>query len=669
MLDEIQMTWIPLRPKLPNSEKARNYFVRTLQRLATIDDRTQVAAIRAEALQDIGSNGGHSPELRVCISVMCDLRIQGWAFKLEGASLWASPPRANATSPLLEKQRIREAHLFERNSQLRVPAVREFIRSMERRRLGPRGWTSILSLMRDGPELSSKLQGVIRSGDYLTDPETLRRYIDPYIQVVDADSRCQFTGFKLRDVWRYFRHTWVIPYYSVPGRQIWILIRDAAAENHPVIGIAALGSAVVQLTPRDKWIGWTPQSFLEKLAQNPTSRWAQWVWQSRRELLGGIYVKDFLEEDIISRSDIKNPSPKAIGKLLNEAKRARQWHTRFPKASQHKKVEQDWDAEARTYLFRAKRALAVAELLTAKVDLLQAGFKSPTKDGLAAALKTGVGRHAIEVVLRHMKAKHVGIDMLDIMVCGAIAPYNPLLGGKLVALLMTSPEVALAYERRYATSSSIIASSMAGRPILRKPQLVLLGTTSLYGVASSQYNRLKLPAEQVGGNPGAYVSYELLGHSLGYGSNHLSPTTVNEIEILLARSEGGRKVNSIFGEGVNPRLRKIRDGLSLAGLPSDKLLMHGNSRIVYGVRLASNFRSIVLGCAKRANYILPRSDPKQVTRRIADFWLRRWLSKRIEREDVLREVERHSLDYPLGHGARVVLPPCDDEEPLFSLAR
>lgn len=34
-----------------------------------------------------------------------------------------------------------------------------------------------------------------------------------------------------------------------------ILVRDAAAANHPVMGIAALGSAVVQQTVRDEWIG------------------------------------------------------------------------------------------------------------------------------------------------------------------------------------------------------------------------------------------------------------------------------------------------------------------------------------------------------------------------------------------------------------------------------
>jgi hypothetical protein len=61
-----------------------------------------------------------------------------------------------------------------------------------------------------------------------------------------------------------------------------------------------------------------------------------------------------------------------------------------------------------------------------------------------------------------------------------VPPYNELLGGKLVAMLMTSPEVVLEYRRRYGGIPSVIASSMAGRPVVRPADLVFLGTTSLY---------------------------------------------------------------------------------------------------------------------------------------------------------------------------------------------
>lgn len=656
---------IPLDPHIPADSEAARLLIEAVERLANVHDRNEVTSIRANVFQASNQCGEFRQALRVCASVLCDLRIQGWGFGVEGSRLWSCLPVANSTSPLLEKQRVREAHLFERDSQLSLPATREFIRKMERRRLRGKGWVSILSLIRDGQELSSKLRESIMAGGGQADADALRNCIDPYIQIVDRNSICEFTGLRLAEIWRYFRHTWAIPYYSVPGRQVWILIRDRAAENHPVIGIAALGSAVVQLTCRDQWIGWTPTEFIKYLEQNPTSQWAKWLQASFRQLNRAIYVRDFIQEKLIARSDLRSPTPAVIERLLEIAKDARHWHTRYPKSGLHKKKTHDWKAEARSYLFRAKRSKVLAELLATKLKLKESGFESATKGNLIAALKTSPGRRAVEFILRHIKAVHVGIDMLDVIVCGAIPPYNPLLGGKLVAMLLASPEVALAYEKKYSNSPSIIASSMAGRPILRKPNLVLFGTTSLYGVSSSQYNRLKMPAQDAGGKAGERISYEMLGRSLGYGSNHLSATTVNEIEILLAQSKEGRRVNSIFGEGVNPRLRKIRDGLALVGLPSDTLLLHGNPRIVYGVALAKNFRNVLMGRAHRPNYILPRSDPKNATLGIANFWMRRWLSRRIQSGAVLKEVEQHSVNYPLQHGARVILPWVEEEEPLF----
>jgi len=80
---------------------------------------------------------------------------------------------------------------------------------------------------------------------------------------VEGNQRCKHTGLRHMDIWRYFRYTWVNAYRSSPGRSIRILVRDAAAPNHAVIGIAALGNTVIQQTVRDNWIGWNAQSFLK----------------------------------------------------------------------------------------------------------------------------------------------------------------------------------------------------------------------------------------------------------------------------------------------------------------------------------------------------------------------------------------------------------------------
>jgi hypothetical protein len=115
-------------------------------------------------------------------------------------------------------------------------------------------------------------------------------------------------------------------------------------------------------------------------------------------------------------------------------------------------------------------------------------------------------------------------------------------------------------------------------------------------------------------------------------------------------------VNSIFGEGVNPKLRKVRGGLDAVGLPSEALLQHGSPRLIYGVPLASNFREILIGKAKRPKYLLPQSPSGAASEAIAAYWRRRWLSARVTRSDVLSSVAAHSLAFPVTHGARVSLP-------------
>jgi hypothetical protein len=261
-----------------------------------------------------------------------------------------------------------------------------------------------------------------------------------------------------------------------------------------------------------------------------------------------------------------------------------------------------------------------------------------------------------------MKATHVGVDMMDIMVCGALPPYNLLLGGKLVSMLLCSPEVTQYYGRRYRSQVSIIASSMKGKPVIRKPNLVLLCTTSLYGLKSSQYNRVKIPLQEIGNRSDGSIAYEELGRSDGYGTYHFSRETIQLGSALISRRKNSRPVNSIFGEGVNPLMRKIREALDTVGLQSDGILKHGNCRITYGIRLAKNFREVLLGLNRHASYLLPQEHASRRTEMISQYWLRRWLSRRITIPRILEEVSKHTLSYPMTHGAMVPLLPDEGED-------
>jgi hypothetical protein len=260
-----------------------------------------------------------------CVNVFCDFRAQGWGFRTTSRRILAAAP-SNGGGVAEEKARVRVAHLVERNAQLRQPSVQRFVVEMERRRLHRGAWRSIFSLMRDGRELASKLAAGAELPDGAARNRVLRDTIDPYLQVVKAGVRCEFTGLELSDIWRYFRHTWTTTYQSTPGRKVFILVRDRAGSNHPVIGIAALGSPIVQLSVRDAWIGWTATQLVETIRGGPSRHWATWLSDSVDQLIRMIFVRDFIKEGRIRRSDLRKPTEAIIAKLRVLATAERKTH-------------------------------------------------------------------------------------------------------------------------------------------------------------------------------------------------------------------------------------------------------------------------------------------------------------------------------------------------------
>jgi hypothetical protein len=129
---------------------------------------------------------------------------------------------------------------------------------------------------------------------------------------------------------------------------------------------------------------------------------------------------------------------------------------------------------------------------------------------------------------------------------------------------------------------------------------------------------------------------------------------------LAEQSRNGARVNSIFGEGVNPKLRKVRAGIDLLDWPSDNLLQHRRRRIVYGVQLIDNLLAYLLGLEADPKYLFRTSLPNDVEA-IAEWWRTRWLANRSQSPEVLRAVARHTHSRPIRHGARVELPRVEEE--------
>jgi hypothetical protein len=592
--------------------------------------------------------------------LLADLCLQGWKCRIRDRRVEVQPAAQELLDHAAEKQRIRRQELLKRDAQLAQPAAREFIRALERPRMFKGEQVSIFSVMRDGRELAESLRSANKHSNNGW-AEALKGVVDPYLQFVrSADTTCSFTGLPLMQMWRYFRHTWSNQHASVPGRSMMFLVRDAATARHSVVGIGSLSSPIVQISVRDRWIGWLPEQFIARLRANPTAALARWLVRVIDKAIREVYVKDFIEEGLLLTSQLDRPTIEVIKALNRVGVAERRYHHRFARAKEHKqsrvsREQVHWVSRARTHLFRSKRALALGQYLRARMVVRQHFGSRATAASLKALVSTSEGEDAIRKMVRKAKADRIGIAVADLSVCGAVQPYNAVLGGKLVAMVAASPEVIAEYGRRYGSAESEIASSMAGRPIVRKPKLVLLGTTSLYSVGSSQYNRIKIPCERLGGRPGELLRYEELGYSEAFGTSQYSEETLAELTRLVEQSADGQRVNSIFGEGVSPKLRKVRAGIDLLGFPSDVLLRHHRRRIVYGVKLIRNLPDYLLGLERRPAYMVSIGTSARSTAEIAHWWRERWLRGRIISDTVLDAVAQHTLVRPIRHGARVSL--------------
>ena len=618
---------ISLQPKLfqPFEESEFLKFCRALSEAENI--KTTAIGLANDLALEILVNQYNFQDDREYLSfiltkrVILDLINQGWqlTFKDSRPGLTYSFLAQNS------KDLVRKRHSFERDIMMEKESVRSFVKKMER--------DGIFSLMRNGEKLVAALQ------------KNKYKAIDPYLQFAEGDNRCPHTGLKLMDIWRYFRYTWVNAYRSTPGRSIRILVRDAAAPNHEIIGIASLGNTVIQQTVRDNWIGWNADALVKNFDyQSDLINWCSNIIDNQ---INDIYLHDLLEEGLYSEADAKNPTSETVNKLKQESKRAMDIYRKTPKEVEYLRLTEksgaDWENRSKTHLFKSKRCAKLSSLLSIRKTLQEVQILDFT-----SLLKNKKVRTVLNQLMRIVKAKHIGENMMDITTCGAVAPYNYLLGGKLVSMLVCSPEVVKHYKEKYTEHERIIASSMKGAAVRRNADLVLLTTTSLYEIGSSQYNRIKIPT----GESDRHVEYKKLGLTEGFGTFHLSGDTLKLIELLIGTSQDSGRVNSVFGEGPSPLLRKIREALNLTGLPSDTVLNHKSRRIVYGISLAENFRDFLTGHTSKPNYMLTEcgADEAKCTESIANYWKERWLLNRLENPRILEQVAQHTDSC---HGARV----------------
>ena len=429
-----------------SSKAARRAVERFAVDLDHAADEGEVRARLDEAL----SAAADLPERQVVdatLRTLADLALQGWSFDLEGGGVALRAPADLAEDHAARRAEVRRQEVLKRDEQLSKSSVRRFVQDMERRRLHEGTFVSVFSLFRDGRALAEQLR-TAREAPPEERLAMLKEAVDPYLVFFTDQDRCPYTGLRLMDVWRYFRHTWANQYTSVPGRTMPFIVRDRAVETHPVVGIGALSSAAVQIRIRDEWIGWHPEVVLADLRNDPTPARGRWLREVADRGIEETFKQDLLEE-VLTPAELSAPTPEAIARLRAHAAERRARHQANPDAAEHKATRPDaavdWDEEARGHLFTSKRALQLAGLLEARRVLDEALSAAPTSAEVAALAEDRAGARVIQRLAKKAKGDRVGTAVADISVCGAVPPYGPLIGGKLVAMLAASPEVVAAY--------------------------------------------------------------------------------------------------------------------------------------------------------------------------------------------------------------------------------
>ena len=218
------------------------------------------------------------------------------------------------------------------------------------------------------------------------------------------------------------------------------------------------------------------------------------------------------------------------------------------------------------------------------------------------------------------------VRVMDAFVVGAVPPYSNLIGGKLVAALMTSAEVLRAWERKYRGVRSVI-----GRKA-KPSRLVLLTTTSALG-RSSLYNRLVIP----GG-----ASFQAIGTTKGYGHFHLAGHLFQRLRNHLSDAQHPYASGHRFGMGPNWRMRVVRQALESIGMPADAILKHGIEREVFAAPLATNWREVLCGGNVRVR------GTHLTAKAIADYCLKRWIVPRSLRDHTYLDLTRDNIRALLG---------------------
>jgi hypothetical protein len=192
---------------------------------------------------------------------------------------------------------------------------------------------------------------------------------------------------------------------------------------------------------------------------------------------------------------------------------------------------------------------------------------------------------------------------------GALPPYNSVLGGKLVASLMTTEQVRSDFSEKYKGQKTIIK----GRTL--PARLLFITTTGAFG-KSSVYNRLKYQG---------YPISKFIGYSYGSGSFHIPNSLYEKMVTYLEQEEGCLERG--FGNGPSRKMRLIDKALEKLGISNG--VDHGVKRAVYLFPFARNLKNVI------QNDVRPLWHHRNVEE-LTDYWKTRWALPRAGKNETYK---------------------------------
>ncbi len=198
---------------------------------------------------------------------------------------------------------------------------------------------------------------------------------------------------------------------------------------------------------------------------------------------------------------------------------------------------------------------------------------------------------------------------------GALPPYNTILGGKLIAMLMTSDTVRNDFHKKYSNATTILNKRKL------PAHLLFVTTTGAFG-KSSIYTRLKLREDWLA---------KFIGYSNGSGSFHI-PNEIYE-KLLDLLNDNGTNIKRGYGTGPSRKMRLIREGMTSLGYKNGTV--HGVRRAIYLFPYAKNLYKLISGDHTKPLWYNHREKD------LVEFWKARWILPRIEkRYNVLQKFSR-----------------------------